>query len=120
MRDVPLGVDVADLELGGWDRATAEATFDRFEMKTVWQRMVELLDTGALGAPAPGSAGPEAPGVAAVAAAPVQTEAHPAAPALELRDVALPTSASEVTTRLTELGSRPRGHGGAMERHAGP
>ena len=70
VRDVPLGVDVADLELGGWDRATAEATFDRFEMKTVWQRMVELLDTGALGAPVPGSAGPEAPGAAAVAAAP--------------------------------------------------
>ena len=56
--DVPLDLDVAQIDLGGWDRATAEATFERYEMKTVWQRMEELLDAGALGEPAPGSAGP--------------------------------------------------------------
>ena len=56
--DVPLELDVAHIELGGWDRATAEATFERYEMKTVWQRLEELLDAGALGEPAPGSAGP--------------------------------------------------------------
>ncbi len=51
VRDVPLGVDVADLALGGWGRAHAAATFDRYEMKTVWHRLEELLDAGALGRP---------------------------------------------------------------------
>ena len=107
VRDVPLDVDVGDLELGGWDRATAAATFDRFEMKTVWNRMEELLDAGALGEPVPGSAGPPAKGAeAAVAAA---TRGHPApaepvTPLFELREVALPTSAAEVTTQLSQLG----------------
>ena len=107
VRDVPLGVDVAHLELGGWDRATAEATFEHFEMRTVWNRLEELLDAGALGEPVPGSAGPKAGGAAAAATAPVEAQALPAVPALELRDVALPASASEVTTRLTELGTGP-------------
>ena len=108
VRDVPLEVDVTHLELGAWDRATAAATFDRFEMKTVWSRLEELLDAGALGEPVPGSAGPSAKGAeAAVAAA---TRGHPgpaesAAPLFELRDVALPTSAAEVTKQLSELGS---------------
>ncbi len=107
VRDVPLDVDVGDLELGGWDRATAAATFDRFEMKTVWNRMEELLDAGALGEPVPGSAGPPAKGAeAAVAAA---TRGHPApaepvTPLFALREVALPTSAAEVTTQLSQLG----------------
>ncbi len=108
VRDVPLGVDVAHLELGGWDRATAEAAFDRYEMKTVWQRLEELLDAGALGEPASGSAGPApAKGAVGAAAAPAGAQALPAAPALELRDVLLPTSASEVTKDLNELGRGP-------------
>ncbi len=107
VRDVPLGVDVTHLTLGAWDRATAEATFERFEMRTVWNRLVELLDAGALGEPVPGSAGPGAKGAeAAVAAAasghPVPAE--PAAPPFDLRDVALPTTAAEVTKQLSELG----------------
>jgi DNA polymerase-1 len=108
VRDVPLGVDVAHLELGGWDRATAEAAFDRYEMKTVWQRLEELLDAGALGEPASGSAGPApAKGPVGAAAAPAGAQGLPAAPALELRDVLLPTSASEVTKDLNELGRGP-------------
>ena len=111
VRDVPLEVDPSQLQLGGWDRATAEATFERYEMKTVWQRLVELLDAGALGNAAPGSAsaGPpssrSAEGVVADAAAahPAPPEALP--PAFELRDVALPTSAAEVTKQLSELGT---------------
>ena len=51
VRDVPLDVDASRLELGGWDPARAEATFEEYEMKTVWQRLVELLDAGALGEP---------------------------------------------------------------------
>ncbi len=100
--DVPLELDVAHIELGGWDRATAEATFERYEMKTVWQRLEELLDAGALGEPAPGSAGP-APklGVAPAVAA---GSDEPAGPALELRDVVLATTAAEATKSIDELG----------------
>jgi DNA polymerase I len=107
VRDVPLDVDVGHLELGGWDRATAAATFDRFEMKTVWNRLEELLDAGALGEPVPGSAGPPAKGAEAAVAAATRghpAAAEPAAPLFAVRDVAVPTSAAEVTTHLSELG----------------
>ncbi len=96
VRDVPLEVSVTQITLGGWDRTTARETFDRYEMKTVWQRMEELLDAGALGDPAEGSAPP---------AAPVVPVAEPVAPAIELGEVALPTTASEVTKELGALGS---------------
>ncbi len=111
VRDVPLDVDVAQLELGGWDRATAEATFERFEMKTVWNRLEELLDAGALGEAAPGSAGPSAHGgkgaeaVIAASTAGQPPPAEPVAPPFDLRDVALPVTAAEVTKQLAELGS---------------
>ncbi len=108
VRDVPLDVDVAHLTLGVWDRATAAATFERFEMKTVWSRLEELLDAGALGAPVPGSAGPSAGGAEAAVAAATRGQpapAEPAVPPFELRDVALPTTAADVTKQLTELGT---------------
>jgi DNA polymerase-1 len=104
VRDVPLEVDVAQLELGGWDRGGAEATFDRYEMKTVWQRMEELLDAGALGEPVAGSAGPSAK---VQAASPNTSPALAAVPAFELREVALPATAADVTARLGDLGSGP-------------
>ncbi len=108
VRDVPLDVDVDHLTLGGWDRATAEATFERYEMKTVWQRMEELLDAGALGEPAAGSAArvPKAADRLAFGPSGTTTGPTPApAPTFELRDVALPTTASEITKHLTELGT---------------
>jgi DNA polymerase I len=108
IRDVPLDVDVEHLTLGGWDRATAEATFDRFEMKTVWGRLEELLDAGALGEAVPGSAGPSAKGAEAAVAAATRgrpPSAEPVVPPFELRDVALPASAAEVTALLSELGT---------------
>ncbi len=101
--DVPLDVDVAHIDLGGWDRATAEATFERYEMKTVWQRMEELLDAGALGEPAPGSAAPTPKATIAAQAEPE----IPVEPALELRDLAVPASAAELVTALDELGKGP-------------
>ncbi len=110
VRDVPLEVDVGDLELGGWDRAAAEAIFERYAMKTVWQRVEELLDAGALGRGTEGSGGDgrAASGTAASGtAASVPGGLGAAAstgPALVLRDVALPSTASEVTKHLTELG----------------
>src|SRR5581483_2634175 len=58
-RDVPLAVGVSDLELGGWDLKQAEATFESFELRTVWQRLVPLVAAGMLGPAAPGSAVPE-------------------------------------------------------------
>ena len=96
VRDVPLAVSVDQITLGGWDRTTAQETFDRYEMKTVWQRMEELLDAGALGEPAEGSAARPTPAV------PVQERA---VPAVELGEVALPSSASEVTKALGSLGT---------------
>ena len=105
--DVPLDVHVDQLTLGGWDRATAEATFERFEMKTVWSRLEELLDAGALGEPVPGSAGPSGKGAEAViaAAASGHAPAEPVAPPFDLRDVALPTTAADVTKQLSGLGT---------------
>jgi len=106
--DVPLEVDVDHLTLGGWDRATAEATFERYEMKAGWQRMGELLDAGALGEPAAGSAGrvpPAADGRAAAPAGAVGAPTAPAAPPFELREVALPTTAAEITKHLAGLGA---------------
>ena len=108
VRDVPLEVDVTHLTLGAWDRATAAATFDRFEMKTVWGRLEELLDAGALGEPVPGSAGPAAKGAEAVIAASTKGHppaAEPAVPPFDLREVALPTTAGDVTKALSTLGS---------------
>ena len=58
VRDVPLGVHVDQLQLGGWDLRTAEAAFAKYELKTHWRRMEELLSAGALGDPAEGSDAP--------------------------------------------------------------
>jgi DNA polymerase-1 len=99
VRDVPLDVDLGRLELGGWDPARAEATFEEYEMKTVWQRLVELLDAGALGEPLAGTA-PRSRVEAATAG-----DAEPAPGPLEVRDVALPASAAEAAKQLGELGT---------------
>jgi DNA polymerase-1 len=63
VRDVPLTVHVDQLQLGGWDLKTAEAAFAKYELKTHWQRVEELLAAGALGAAAEGSAAPSGSGV---------------------------------------------------------
>jgi DNA polymerase-1 len=62
VRDVPLTVHVDQLQLGGWDLKTAEAAFAKYELKTHWQRVEELLAAGALGAAADGSAAPSGSG----------------------------------------------------------
>ncbi|HEY6426243.1 MAG TPA: 5'-3' exonuclease H3TH domain-containing protein, partial [Acidimicrobiales bacterium] len=56
--DVPLDVDVEYLTLGGWDWGNARTTFAHYEMKTVWDRLEELLQAGALGHPVEGSEPP--------------------------------------------------------------
>jgi DNA polymerase-1 len=62
IRDVPLSVHVDQLQLGGWDLKRAEAAFAKYELKTHWQRVEDLLSAGALGASAEGSATPSGSG----------------------------------------------------------
>ena len=62
VRDVPLAVHVDQLQLGGWDLKTAETAFAKYELKTHWQRVEDLLSAGALGASAEGSATPSGAG----------------------------------------------------------
>jgi DNA polymerase-1 len=108
--DVPLEVDVADLTLGGWDLATAEAVFSHYEMKTVWQRLEELMAAGFLGEPAEGSAWPGGmPGTAGGPRAGTsgnlgEDDGDAQTPALALGEVAVPTTASDVTKDLDALG----------------
>ena len=100
--DVPLNVDVEHITLGGWDWETVRATFAHYEMKTVWDRLEELLQAGALGEPADGST--PLPDDAAIAAAARAAREEPAFTPLELKEIALPATASEVTKRLDALG----------------
>jgi DNA polymerase-1 len=62
VRDVPLGVHVNQLQLGGWDHRSAEAVFAKFELKSQWRIMEELLSAGAFGDAAEGSAVPAGSG----------------------------------------------------------
>jgi DNA polymerase I len=112
VRDVPLDVDVSELQLGGWDHAVAEAVFSRYELKTQWVRIDDLLQSGALGEPAGGRA-----------AAPLKTEDALAQDALAQHaraldhdtvddepvaapesEVRVPTTADQAITDLGALG----------------
>jgi len=61
VRDVPLEVRVTDIELGGWDTATARTVFNELELRTLWRRLTPLLADGTLGPSAPGSEAPDVP-----------------------------------------------------------
>ena len=100
--DVPLDVDVAHITLGGWDWENARATFAHYEMKTVWDRLEELLQAGALGAPAEGSVPPPDDTDAGAAAKAAQDE--PAFTPIALKEIVLPAAASHVVKRLDALG----------------
>ncbi|HEX3792910.1 MAG TPA: 5'-3' exonuclease H3TH domain-containing protein, partial [Acidimicrobiales bacterium] len=98
--DVPLGVSVDQLQLGGWDLKTAEAAFARYEMKTHWRRFEDLLRSGALGAPAdPADLGP----VAAAAPPPTATSAS----AIEIGEIKVPVKATDVAADIEALGDGP-------------
>jgi DNA polymerase-1 len=62
VRDVPLGVHVTQLQLGGWDLRHAEAVFAKFELRSQWRIMEELLSAGAFGDAAEGSEVPAGSG----------------------------------------------------------
>jgi DNA polymerase-1 len=51
IRDVPLDVTVDDLRLGGWDAEEAKQVFSEFELRTLWTRLSDLMEEGALGPP---------------------------------------------------------------------
>jgi DNA polymerase-1 len=99
--DVPLGVHVDDLTLGGWDLATAEAAFARYEMKGHWSRIKELLLSGALGQPAPGS------GLVVGASAPAEVTQVDVVVAdgevVAVSEVRVPTTATQAVTDLAAL-----------------
>jgi DNA polymerase-1 len=106
VRDVPLDVNVSDLQLGGWDHAVAAAVFSRYELKTQWVRIDDLLQSGALGEPAGGRAAlprtEHAPAVDDRAVDDDSVDDQPvAAPESEVR---VPTTADQAMTDLGALG----------------
>ena len=106
VRDVPLDVNVSDLQLGGWDHAVAAAVFSRYELKTQWVRIDDLLQSGALGEPAGGRAAlpktEDAPAVDARAVDADSVDDQPvAAPESEVR---VPTTADQAMADLGALG----------------
>jgi DNA polymerase-1 len=111
LRDVPMDVHVDQLTLGGWDRAAAEEVFAKYELKTHWRRIDELMTMGAFGVPAEGSAGAGAG--AGLLGSPVPLGAEGGAEdvadgavllILPEREVALPSGPAEVATALETLG----------------
>jgi DNA polymerase-1 len=99
--DVKLGLDVGDLQLGGWDHAVAEAAFDKYEMRGQWGRLEPMLTAGAFGPPAEGT-GPTTTATSAPKEATATAPASEPEPELE---VALPTTATEATKDLAALGN---------------
>jgi DNA polymerase-1 len=108
VRDVPLDVHVDQLQLGGWDRQAAEAVFMKYELKTHWRRVEELLDAGALGQPVEGSEPAVGPSAKKNSATPVPgSEPVPAgevrAELVDFGEVRVPTAAPAALTDLGEL-----------------
>ena len=97
VRDVPLAVDPQDLELGGWDRAEAQALFERYELNSIWRRTVALLDAGAFGS---GTGGASTP--------PLATSNEPLESSM--------TGSLEISV-LDEVGSIPVAESAATGRH---
>lgn len=58
--DVEIGVDTARFELGSWDYNEVKECFARFELRTLWSRVEELLLGGKFGSPKAGSSTPAA------------------------------------------------------------
>ena len=49
VRDVPIDFDESLLAMGGFDRQALKTLFDELEMKRHWQRLEEMLNSGAFG-----------------------------------------------------------------------
>ncbi len=61
VRDVPLDVHVDQLTLGGWDHEEARRVFAEYELRSVWPRVVSLMEDGALGQAVAGGSPPDQP-----------------------------------------------------------
>ena len=55
VRDVPVGCEIDDLKMGGWDADEVRDLFNFLEFRTLWDRLVEAVggDMSGVGAPAP-------------------------------------------------------------------
>jgi DNA polymerase I len=60
VRDVPLDCDPSELTMGGWDVEEVRSLFNFLEFRTLWDRLLEAVGTGAGGAAPVGSAEPAA------------------------------------------------------------
>ena len=114
VRDVPLGVHVTQLQLGGWDLRTAEAVFAKFELKSQWRIMEELLSAGAFGDAAEGSEAPAGSGTVLTKAAKAELAVlRGLAPRAELElvdfgEVRVPIEAAAATKDLAGLAKGTR------------
>jgi len=115
VRDVPLGVHVTQLQLGGWDLRTAEAVFAKFELKSQWRIMEELLSAGAFGDAAEGSEAPAGSGTVLTKGAKAELAvlrglAPRTEPGVELDfgEVRVPVEAAPATKDLAALAKGPR------------
>ncbi len=130
VREVPLEVSVDDLVLGGWDLDAARTCFDRYELKSTWDRVVPLLRDGTFGPPATGSATPTdvADGAEGDRAEPDTEETIPAAPgavgpveAAPAPQATVPESSAAAAQLLAELLVAAKGQPiGVAGRSVGP
>jgi DNA polymerase-1 len=106
IRDVPLDVHVEDLDLGGWDRTAAEAVFAKYELKTHWRRIDEVMQSGGFGQPAEGSVtGPVGRTVEVGVAAGLIDGVEVVGLVLEEREVTVPSTAAQAGKDLDALGA---------------
>jgi DNA polymerase-1 len=111
IRDVPLDVHVDQLTLGGWDLEEARQAFEQLELRTIWTRLSTLLEEGALGQPAAGSALP-------TRSTPTPTSAAPPAKAqadwLAGPETVVPDTGESAVVALEEVFATARGATGIV------
>ena len=108
VRDVPLGVTVEQLELGGWDLAQVQAVFDEYELRTLGRRTMPLLAAGRFGPPREGSELPAGGGEAGTgteteAEAETETEAETGTEVAVHVEPFVPAEAAEAVRAIERL-----------------
>jgi DNA polymerase-1 len=123
VRDVPLDTHVDQLTLGGWIEDDAREAFAELELRTIWNRIVELIRDGAFGQP--GGDAPRIPtrttGATATASATGPHGAQQGSPGaawLEALEVLVPMGAKEAVGAIEQLVVRARAGTGNVALHA--